>query len=34
MAQTEAVIVSQYTTIVGALDQMFQEIDLRSSGSL
>lgn len=34
MAQIESVIVSQYTTIVGALDQMFTEIDLRSKGSL
>ncbi len=34
MSQIEAVIVSQYTTIVYALDQMFQEIDLRSNGSL
>lgn len=34
MAQIEAVIISQYTTIVGALDQMFTEIDLRSNGSL
>lgn len=33
MPQIEAVIVSQYTTIVGALDQMFKEIDLRSNGS-
>lgn len=34
MSQIEAVIVSQYTTIVGALDQIFQEIDVRSNGSI
>lgn len=34
MANTETIIVSQYTTIVGALDKMFTEIDLRSNGSL
>ncbi len=34
MVNTEATIVSQYTTVVGALDQMFQEMDLRSNGSL
>lgn len=34
MSQTENVTASQYTKVVGALDQMFTEMDLRSNGSL